>query len=71
MNNRMDIYGTLVFPLSVGCAAFIRESNGTSRWTSAVKHFIQLPSGVTYIRTKNTRYYLHPPVKASGEEVRV
>lgn len=34
--------------------------------TSPVKHFITLPSGVTYIQTQNTRYYLHPPAKAAA-----
>ena len=50
---RIDIYGTLEFPLTIGCAAFIKEAEGTRR-TSSVKHFITLPSGVTYIQTKNT-----------------
>ena len=60
---RMDIYGTLEYPLVQGCAAFIKEAGG-SRRTSPVQHFIQLPSGVVYIETKNTHYVLHPPAKA-------
>lgn len=63
MKKRIDIYGTLEFPLTIGCAAFIKEASGTRR-TSSVKHFITLPSGVTYIQTRNTHYYLHPPAKA-------
>lgn len=63
MKNRIDIYGTLEFPLAIGCAAFIKETEGTRR-TSSVQHFIKLPSGVTYIQTENTHYYLHPPIKA-------
>lgn len=63
MKKRIDIYGTLEYPLSIGCAAFIKEADGLRR-TSAVRHFIKLPSGVTYIQTQNTHYYLHPPGKA-------
>lgn len=71
MKKRIDIYGTLEFPLAIGCAAFIKETEGTRR-TSSVQHFIQLPSGVTYIQTKNTHYILHPPVKgAAVKEVKV
>lgn len=65
MKKCINIYGTLEFPLTVGCAAFIKESAGTRR-TSSVQHFITLPSGVTYIETKNTHYVLHPPVKATA-----
>lgn len=65
MKKRIDIYGTLEFPLTIGCAAFIKEAEGTRR-TSSVKHFISLPSGVTYIETKNTHYVLHPPAKAAA-----
>lgn len=63
MKKRLDIYGTLEYPLRIGCAAFIKEE-ANSRRTSAVKHFITLPSGVTYIETQNTHYVLHPPTKA-------
>lgn len=63
MKKRIDIYGTLEFPLIIGCAAFIKKSAGESIRTSPVKHFITLPSGVTYIQTRNTHYYLHPPAK--------
>lgn len=65
---RVDLYGTLEFPLTHGCAAFIRETNGSSRRTSAVKHFIAMPSGLIYIQTKNTHYYLHPPANASTKK---
>ena len=69
MKKRIDIYGTLEFPLAIGCAAFIKEAEGTRR-TSSVKHFISTPSGVIYIETKNTHYVLHPPVKATTRGVR-
>lgn len=69
MKKRIDIYGTLEFPLTIGCAAFIKEAEGTRR-TSSVKHFISMPSGLIYIETKNTHYVLHPPVKASAQGVR-
>lgn len=69
MKKRIDIYGTLEFPLAIGCAAFIKEAEGTRR-TSSVKHFISTPSGVIYIETKNTHYVLHPPVKATTQGVR-
>lgn len=61
---RIDIYGTLEYPLAIGCAAFINKQGGKPIRTSSVKHFIKLPSGVTYIQTKNTHYYLHPPIQA-------
>lgn len=70
MKKRIDIYGTLEFPLAIGNAAFIKEATGTRR-TSSVKHFISLPSGVIYIETKNTHYVLHPPVKTAAKGVRV
>lgn len=69
MKKRIDIYGTLEFPLAIGCAAFIKEAEGTRR-TSSVKHFISTPSGVIYIETKNTHYVLHPPVKVAAQGVR-
>ena len=63
---RIDIYGTLEFPLTIGYAAFINKEEGDPIRTSSVKHFITLPSGVTYIQTKNTHYYLRPPAKAAA-----
>ena len=65
MKKRIDIYGTLEFPPTIGCAAFIKKLEGEPIRTSPVKHFIKLPSGVVYIQTKNTHYYLHPPAKAA------
>ena len=56
MKKRIDIHGTLEFPLVIGCAAFIRQSVGELIRTSPVKHFIRLPSGVNYIQTQNTHY---------------
>lgn len=69
MKKRVDIYGTLEYPLAIGCSAFIKEATGMRR-TSTVKHFITMPSGVTYIETRNTHYILHPPVKAAAKGVR-
>ena len=63
---RIEIYGTLEHPLQKGCAAFIKESGGT-RCTSAVQHFITVPSGTVYIETKNTHYILKPPTAAPKE----
>lgn len=65
---RVEIYGTLEYPLAIGSAAFIKEANG-SRRTSAVKHFIQLPSGTIYIETKNTHYVLKPMAAMAGKGV--
>lgn len=59
---RIDIYGTLECPISIGSVAFIRDRYGPRR-TSAVKHFITLPTGTIYIQTLNTHYWLHPPGK--------
>lgn len=71
MKKRLDIYGTLEYPLCIGCAAFIKEE-ANSRRTSAVKHFLKLPSGATYIETQNTHYVLHPPAKVpAAKGVRV
>ena len=44
MKKRIDIHGTLEFPLAIGCAAFIRQTVGGLIRTSPVKHFITLPS---------------------------
>ena len=71
MKSRVDIHGTLEFPLTIGCAAFIRPAEGNPIRTSPVKHFITLPSGKIYIQTRNTHYYLHPPGKAAAKGVRV
>lgn len=67
---RIEIYGTLEMPLSVGHAAFIKES-GCIRRTSAVKHYIIMPSGTIYIVTKNTRYILKPMQVMAGNGVKV
>ena len=71
MKKRIHIYGTLEFPLDIGCAAFIRPTEGDPFRTSPVKHFITLPSGKIYIQTRNTHYHLHPPVSAAAKGVRV
>lgn len=71
MKKRIDIYGTLEFPLTIGYAAFINKQEGGPIRTSSVRHFITLPSGVTHIQTKNTHYVLYPPAKAATKEVRV
>lgn len=71
MKKRIEICGTIEAPLEKGCSAFIREVGADPIRTSAVKHFITLPSGLIYIQTENTHYYLHPPAKASAvREVR-
>lgn len=59
---RVNIYGTLECPISIGSVAFIRERTGARR-TSPVKFFITLPTGTIYIQTRNTHYWLHPPAK--------
>lgn len=66
MKKRVDICGTIEAPLEKGCAAFIRKVGEEAIRTSAVKHFITMPSGLTYIQTENTHYYLHPPAKAAA-----
>lgn len=66
---RVELYGTLEYPLSIGYAAFIKEVNG-SRRTSAVQHFITLPSGTVYIETQNTHYILKPLKAMDAKEVR-
>ena len=66
LKKRIAVHGSLAFPLAIGCAAFIMQTVGGMIRTSPVKHFITLPSGVTYIQTQNTRYYLHPPAKAAA-----
>ena len=71
MKKRIDIHGTLEFPLAIGCAAFIRQTVRGPIRTSPVKHFITLPSGATYIQTQNTRYYLHPPHAAAAKGVQI
>ncbi len=68
---RVDIYGTLEYPLEKGLAAFIKDASGLRR-TSTVKHYISMPSGVIHIHTQNTHYVLHKPSQApAGVEVRV
>lgn len=66
---RIELYGSLEYPLAVGCAAFIKEANG-SRRTSAVQHFITLPSGTIYIETQNTHYILKPLKSMATKGVR-
>ena len=65
----VELYGTLEYPLSIGYAAFIKEANG-SRRTSAVQHFITLPSGTVYIETQNTHYILKPLKAMAAKGVR-
>ena len=45
MKKRVDLYGTLEFPLTKGYSAFIRQEQGEPIRTTPVKHFITLPSG--------------------------
>ena len=67
---RVELYGSLEYPLAIGYAAFIKEANG-SRRTSAVRHFITLPSGTVYIETENTHYILKPLKETAAKGVRV
>ena len=67
---RVELVGSLEYPLAIGNAAFIKEASGLRR-TSTVQHFIQMPSGVIQIETTNTRYVLRPPEKAAAKGVRV
>lgn len=67
---RVEIYGSLQYPLERGQAAFIQEAGGTRR-TSAVVHFITVPSGIVHIETKNTHYVLKPLSAAPAKGVSV
>ena len=67
---RVELQGSLEYPLAIGYAAFIKEANG-SRRTSAVRHFITLPSGTVYIETENTHYILKPLKARVSKGVRV
>lgn len=66
MKKRIVIRGTVEVPLAKGCVAFIRKVGEEPFRTSTVKHFITMPSGLTYIQTENTHYYLHPPTRAAA-----
>ena len=68
MKKRIVIRGTVEVPLAKGCVAFIRKEGEEPFRTSTVKHFITMPSGLTYIQTENTHYYLHPPTRAAAEK---
>lgn len=59
MKKRVEIRGSLVYPLVKGQSAFIKEVNGLRR-TSAVQNFVECASGVIKIETENTRYVLRP-----------
>lgn len=59
---RVDLYGTLECPITIGSAAFIKERTRARR-TSLVQRFFTLPTGTIYIQTQNTHYWLHPPAK--------
>ena len=69
---QVKLSGILMCPLAIGCSAFIQmqEGNDPIR-TTAVKRFIRLPLGMTYIETRNTRYLLRQPGKAAVKGVRV
>ena len=66
MKKRIVIRGTVEVPLAKGCVAFIRKEGEEPFRTSTVKHFITMPSGLTYIQTENTHYYLHQPTRAAA-----
>ena len=69
---QVKLSGILMCPLVIGCSAFIQmqEGNDPIR-TTAVKRFIRLPLGMTYIETRNTRYLLRRPGRAAVKGVRV
>ena len=69
---QVKLSGFLMCPLAIGCSGFIQmqEGNDPIR-TTAVKRFIRLPLGMTYIETRNTRYLLRRPGKAAAKGVRV
>lgn len=65
---RIDICGTLPFPLYIGYSTFIQVEGDNGYVTSPVVRFLTMPSGVIYIETKNSHYYVHPPAKAAAEK---
>lgn len=67
---RVELVGSLAYPLMIGSAAFINKQEGNPIRTSSVLHFITMPSGVIHIETQNTRYVLRPPEKAAAKGVR-
>ena len=68
---RVELHGSLQYPLEIGYAAFIKKLDGDPIRTSAVKHFITLPSGTVYIETENTHYILKPLKATAAKGVRV
>ena len=69
---QVKLCGILMCPLAIGCSAFIQKQEGNDPIrTTAVKRFIRLPLGMTYIETRNTRYLLRRPGKAAAKGVRV
>lgn len=69
---QVKLCGILMCPLAIGCSAFIQKQEGNDPIrTTAVKRFIQLPLGMTYIETRNTRYLLCRPGRAAAKGVRV
>ena len=68
---RVELHGSLEYPLTIGYAAFIKKLDGDPIRTSAVKHFITLPSGTVYIETENTHYILKPLKAKAAKGVRV
>ena len=69
---QVKLSGILMCPLAIGSSAFIQmqEGNDPIR-TTAVKRFIRLPLGMTYIETRNTRYLVRRPGWATAKGVRV
>lgn len=54
----MEISGTLLYPVTVGMAAFISEEGGTRR-TSTVLKVQKLSQTEIQFETRNTFYHLH------------
>lgn len=60
MDNKktMEISGTLLYPVTVGMAAFISEESGMRR-TSTVLNVQKLSQAEIQFETRNTFYHLH------------
>ncbi len=56
---RVELWGSLIYPLSVGSSAYIARESKPPLITSPVMKFFRLPFGLTYIQTRNTHYVLH------------
>ncbi len=69
MKKHIDLRGVLEYPLTIGCAAFIKPEGQEAIRTSTVQRFVNLPSGAIYIETRNTHYLLRPVAKKASKGV--